>query len=405
MKKFATVFFYLGTFATSFGSLLFVMCVPAFFLKSGYLAETIGIAIGIHRFSGIAAIAWFSPHIDKFNSKKIIYLTEIFAAVASIVLLAAWYYREEFGLSIFLAFIGVRAISVGVQSTSRNRLIKLLSSDNLSREASFAIWLNKVTQGAHVLSALAAIPLVATGNLYMAIAIDCLTFLVGGGSAMLLPDIDSESEEKINIKRTNFITTISAFFKMHKTVFIQDMLLAVSVSGTILLMVKLSAGNSEYVIYFNLIFGICIWLSSIFAHNIKLRNYTAVYWVAIMVGYVLLIFYYNSGFRFVAYFIAYMGYWILYHKYTVEIQTKTPKDLIGATMAARGLVIAATLSVGELFGGYISRLIDIEFELGLRAAICFFVLCGLWLLRHQTEKYKVIHDGISLENRTNDHDR
>ncbi|MBL7670021.1 MAG: hypothetical protein JNM39_06015 [Bdellovibrionaceae bacterium] len=283
----------------------------------------------------------------------------------------------------FLFFVGLRALTVGVQSSSRSRLIKLLADENRSREASFAIWLNKVTQGAHVISSLVAIPLVATGNLFFAIAIDGLSFLVGGYSALLLPDVDTE--EKRNIQPSNILRSIATLIKLHKIVFLQDQLLALAVSGTILLMVKLSGGNSQYVIYFNLLFGSCIWLSSAFAHNLALRSRTVVYWLVMLVGFLLLTVSYQSDWRFVAYLLAYMGYWILYHKYTVEIQTKTPKELIGATMAARGLAVAVTLSVGELLGGYVNRLFDLKVELGIRAAICCLVVVGLLLARLKKE--------------------
>ncbi len=381
--NFSTRFFYLGTFVTSFGSLLFVMCIPAIFLKIGYSSEIIGIAVGIHRFSGIAASAWFGPGIDRFNSRMVVFYTEFFAAASAIGLIASWYYRDSLGLYPFLFFIGTRALTVGVQSSSRNRLIKLLSSENQTREASFAIWLNKATQGATVLSCLAAIPLVTSGNFLLAIIIDGLSFLVGGYSALMLPDVDST--EKRNIP-TNFIHSVAGLIKMHKTVFYQDQLLALAVSGTLLLMAKLSGENSLYVVYFNFLFGVCIWLSSIVAHNLPMRNRTIPYWIIMLLGYVLLSFSLDSFWRFAAYFLTYMGYWILYHKYTVEIQTKTPKEMIGAIMAARSLAIAVTLSIGELFGGYVTRLVSIKLELGIRAAVCFCVIAFLALTSLRAKK-------------------
>lgn len=371
-RKFYTTFFYLGTFITSFGSLLFVMSIPTFFLKAGYAAEIIGVAIGVHRFAGIAASAWFGPRIDTFNSRKVIFLTEFLAAFSSVLLIVSWSYRDVLGLNVFIFFIAVRALTVGVQSSSRSRLIKLLSNDNSTHEATLAIWLNKVTQGAHVISALVAIPLIASGNILIAIAVDGLSFLIGGYSAILLPDLDSGN--KVAPPGINIIKSILNLIRMHKSVFIEDQLLALAVSGSILLMVKLSGGRSEYVIYFNFIFGSCIWLSSIFAHNLNLRNRTKTYWLLLLVGYLLLLASYDSIWRFGAYLITYMGYWILYHKYTVEIQTKTPKELIGATMAVRGLLVAATLSVGELFGGYLTRFFDLKVELGIRALFCLIAL-------------------------------
>lgn len=374
-RNLSTAFFYLGTFITSFGSLLFVMAIPAFFLKAGYTPETIGLAIGIHRFSGIAASAWFSPSIDRLNSRRVIFFTEFLAAFSSLGLIAAWRYREAVGVFPFLIFVGIRALIMGVQSSSRSRLIKLLSSENQDREASFAIWLNKATQGAHVLSALVAIPLVASGNLFVAIAIDGASFLVGGYAALMLPDLDSG--EKHAGQPSNIVRSIIALAKMHRFVFLQDQFLALAVSGTILLMVKLSGGDSGRVIYFNVLFGICIWVSSVFAHNVNLRSHTVAYWLTLFLGYLLLTVSHQTVWCYGAYVLTYMSYWILYHKYTVEIQTKTPKELIGATMAARGLAMAVTLSVGELLGGHIARIFDLGVELGIRTGFCFVVAAGL----------------------------
>ena len=367
---------------------MFVMSIPAFFLKAGYAPEIIGIAIGIHRFSGIGASAWFGPSADRFNSRTVIFLTEFLAVFASLGLIAAWYYRDALGLYPFLLFVGVRALIVGAQSSSRNRLIKLLSNENLNREAGFAIWLNKVTQGAHVLSALVAIPLVATGNLFLAIVIDGLSFLIGGYSALLLPDVDAG--EKRSVQPSNILRSLATLVKMHKVVFFQDQLLAVAVSGTILLMVKLSHGNAEHVIYFNLLFGGCIWWSSIFAHDLDLRKHTLGYWLMLFFGYLLLTVNHQSGWRFAAYLLTYTAYWILYHKYTVEIQTKTPKDLIGATMAARGLAIAFTLSVGELLGGYVARFADLDVELGIRTAFCFIVVIGFLIAKLRVNNRRAV---------------
>jgi hypothetical protein len=375
----STTIFYLGTFITSFGSLLIVMCIPAFFIKTGYTAQIVGLAIGVHRFSGIAASALFGPRVDRYNSRNVIFTTEIFAALTSLCLVIAWYYREAAGLSAFLLLIGLRSFIVGVQSSSRSRIIKLLSMDNKEREAGFVIWLNKVTQGAHVISSLVAIPLVATGNLYIAIAIDGLSFIVGGSAALILPDIDSENKQAI--KSFNIFKAIFDLIKMHRSIFFQDQMLALAVSGTILLMVKLSGENANYIIYFNLLFGSCIWLSSIFVHNVNLRSQTTVYWFVILVGFSMLSSTYLSEWKFAAFFITYMGYWILYHKYTVEIQTKTPKEMIGATMAARGLAIAFTLSVGELFGGYITQIFNLKTELIGRATVCVFALSTILITK------------------------
>lgn len=385
LSNFSTVFFYIGTFITSFGSLLFVMSVPAFFIAYGYSSVIIGIIIGIHRFSGIIATAVFGPKIDRFNSQRVIFITEFLAALSSVGLISSWIYREVFGLWLFGFFVGTRALTVGVQSSSRNRLIKLLSNESESREASFIIWLNKVTQGAHILSSLAAIPLLASGNLVLAIMIDGISFLIGGYSAVRLPR-SLDAAEKNNISKINIIESMKNLIKVHRFVFLQDQLLALAVSGTILLMVKLSNGNSNYVIYFNIIFGSCIWLSSFFAHNSALRSRTISYWLILFLGYFLLTISFNSNWMFVSYFITYMGYWILYHKYTVEIQTKTHKAAIGATMAARGLAVAFTLSIGELLGGYITKLFDLKTELVLRTIICLLVLVFLGLHRYKQKK-------------------
>lgn len=360
------------------------MAIPTFFLSSGFSSEIIGVAIGVHRFSGIVATAWFGPQIDRLNSRKVVFVSEFLAAIASVGLIWAWNFRDSFGIWPFCVFIGVRALIIGIQSTSRNRLIKLISSENKNREASLAIWLNKVTQGAHVISSLVAIPLVASGNILLAILIDGITFIIGGISALQLPDLDVNDRHDTRI--LNLWGSFKSLVKAHKPVFIQDQILALAVSGTILLMVKLSGGNSANVIYFNLLFGSSIWFSSLFAHKINLRALTIPYWLMMLVGYVAMYAAQDSRLLFSAYFLTYMGYWILYHKYTVEIQTKTPKDRIGATMAARGLAVAITLSAGELLGGYVTRLFDLKTELILRALICLAVVVSFTFLSRKSTK-------------------
>lgn len=82
-SNFSTLFFYIGTFITSFGSLLFVMSIPAFFLSNGFSSALIGLTIGIHRFSGIISTALFGPQVDKFNSRNVIFFTELIAALTT----------------------------------------------------------------------------------------------------------------------------------------------------------------------------------------------------------------------------------------------------------------------------------------------------------------------------------
>lgn len=383
----STLFFYLGTFITSFGSLLFIMAIPAFFLSSGFSSEIIGIAIGIHRFSGIAASAWFGPQIDRLNSRKVVFASEFLAAFASFGLIWSWLYRDIYGIWPFCGFIGLRALIIGMQSASRNRLVKLISSDNQTREASLAIWLNKVTQGAHVISSLAAIPLVSSGNILLAIVIDGLSFIIGGVSALQLPDIDAG--DKRTVSGLNFLSSLSSLVKVNKLIFFQDQILALAVSGTILLMVKLSGGDSKYIIYFNLLFGSSIWLSSLVAHSSNLRALTIPYWMMMFAGFIIMYSTQDSKWIWPAYFLTYMGYWILYHKYTVEVQTQTSKDMIGAIMAARGLAIAITLSVGELLGGYATRIFDLKTELVLRGLLCLLVVILLGFFGRQLKKAQV----------------
>lgn len=359
------------------------MSVPAFFLKTGFGPEIIGITVGIHRFSGIAATAWIGPIIDRFNSRKVIIITELFAGLSSIGLVLGWSLLSNFGPILFLVFVGIRAISVGVQSSSRNRLIKIMSNENKHDEASMAIWLNKATQGAHLLSSLMAVPLMASGNFIYVIIIDGASFLIGGYSALLLPDVDKGGRE--SIYTNNILKALLNLIKQHRLTFIQDQLLALAVSGTILLMVKLSEGYSINIIYFNLIFGSCIWLSSIFAHNMKMRNHTLSYWLLILVGYATLYVSYGTRWQYISYFITYMGYWILYHKYTVEFQIQSKKESIGSVMATRGLAVACTLSLGELLGGYISNIFDVKSELIIRALICILAIIYISSMRKKAK--------------------
>jgi Zn-dependent protease with chaperone function len=185
------------------------------------------------------------------------------------------------------------------------------------------------------------------------------------------------------------ITSISNLIKKHHKIFIQDQLLALAVTGTILLFVKLSSGNSSYIIYFNLIYGCSIWLSSLVAHNTKMRNLSSPYWILMLIGFFFLSVSFDTGWRFLNLFVIYMGYWILFHKYTAEIQVNTPTDTIGSIIAARSLLMLFTLSVGELFGGYITRLIDLPTELMARGCICFFVLVYLWFSNKKLSKDKI----------------
>ncbi|NJM10011.1 MAG: MFS transporter [Bdellovibrionaceae bacterium] len=377
-------FFYLGTFLTSFGSLLFVMGIPSFFVQAGIPAAAVGITIAIHRFSGLVAGMWFGPQIDRFDSRRVILLTETLAAATSIGLILAWLNRDEIGLTLFWLCTGLRALAVGVQSTSRSRLIKLISGGNLTTEAGFAIWLNKVTQGAHALSALAALPLITYGRFEYAIVLDGISFLLGGAAAWALPDLEKNAQR--TQERLNIFGALAQLARIHRSVFVLDVLLSASVSGTILLMVKLSGQNPTQIIIHNLLFGLCIWFASLFVHNETLRRGHVVYWITIIAGFMGLMAELGELPNLVFYFCAYMGYWILYHKYSVAIQTGTPQQSIGAVMAARGLLAVVVLSSGELLGGYMQDAISLRLELSIRAGIGLLAVGSILVLQMKDAK-------------------
>lgn len=364
--------FYLGTFLSSVGSLLLVMTIPAFFIANAIPATSIALSIGIHRFSGIAAAIWFGPTIDHFNAKKVILVTELVAAIATAGLWFGWQTQPTYGLGLFWASLGLRALALGAQTASRNRLVKVLADSNETKEASYVIWLTKATQGAHVISALVALGMLSTGNLGLAILFDGFTFLLSGAAVWMLP-VNPQASPKT--QKRNLLSAFADFVRQHRDLVWQDGLLAVSVTGTILLMVKLSQSNPRHLIFLNLIFGACIWLSSIVAHRSQLRQHKNFYWSLLAAGFACLAMFSGNFLAVLAsFFLAYMAYWILYHIYTVDIQTKTPLEMIGGVVAARTVFVAVILSLGELLGSKITLYLSLNQELWVRFAVCIVAM-------------------------------
>lgn len=367
---------YLSTFVSSIGTLCFTMAVVSYLREMGFSVFDTSLLVGFTRLTSLLSMFVSGRWIDSVSPKKYLIGTEIAATVATLVLLHLWGSVHE-SYFLFVGWASVRAAVIAIQSGSRSRIMKDLSGEDLATNSRTATWLNQVTHGSIAISALISFYAVQTFDFRWLILFDGITFVICGVIIWWLP-IGSGRQE-LSVQK-GWFESFSDLYRFAPEVAKADLALAAGNAGLTMFLVRLSGPRPELVTFYLFSYGLAVWIAGSLVHRGVLRSRHISIWMAMGVGYILVgISRDHSIATFASLFFVYTCYWLLFHRYSGQLQHQTASGRVGGVMMARNVQMLAVLVIGEFAVGAVSNTASIEIDIGIRLAI--FIVFSVYLAR------------------------
>ena len=345
-------------------------------MKNNYPLWDISLVVGFNRLATVGCQFFFGDLADKFSSKKILILIQVFCAILAYFIWLLW----EEGANYFWYFVIVSSIRMGlvaVQNGPRGKLTKLFSTENLSSNLKTAAWLNKVTHGSFLVSSFLSVYLLTSHSFKQVIILDMVGFLLGGFLLLFI----NEEEQNDEPTKEGLLNKFYDLFKYAKKPAIHDLMLATSVTGLNMLTVRIVDGDHSKIPYFYAIYGLCVWLSGFFKGFTFFVQCNHLYWIGMGLSFGLVALLLNSNWLFVGILILYFSYWSIFHLITAQIQKDAPANKISGIVSARNILMLVVIATGEFAVGSIFSKISVGAELAIRATFClltfFFVMRSL----------------------------
>ena len=381
----ANIAFLIGTMASSIGSLTFAITASAVMLSSGYTLFEVGLFAAISRLSSLLSVFVFGERVDTWNPKKVLLITEAIGFAAAVGLAICWQSGKSL-YPFFLAFTAIRSLALGVQAPGRAKIAKLLAADGFQEQSRAAVWLNKVTHGAIVFAAALSWVFVTRFDVVWAIGFDMLTFLANGLLIWSFVSVDGGSAE---LAKPSLLRMFKILYARAPHTAILDLLLATSLCGVNTLYVRISDGDSALVPFFHAAYGIAVWATGFLFRWPRLQGLHTVLWLALSVA--------ISGLSFAAHDkllavpllgLVFVVYWLLFHRYSSQLQYASPPGEIAAVTSARIVQMTVVISIGEYLVGAWSNVVPIEIELRARALLPLVVFVALIFSRRRRANAK-----------------
>ena len=370
--------FYFGMLISSIGSFAFNLSLIAFMLKSGFPLWQASLIIGLQRLVPVLVVGIWGHITDNLPVRSTVVAAEGIAAIASLILLSIWSGPNTIYPLLVLVCI-VRSLAVFFQTGSRAKITKFLSNETYKENSKHAIWLSKATQGATLFGGVFAWVIIRYFNLETAIIFDGATFLLNGLIVLLLPRFEEKPEPLANWKQK-----FSDLFTLNRDAAILDILLAVSMMGTVIYQSRLAANNQSWMGLFQASFGLAVWVSGYLERGITSKLPTLPYWLTLGAAYLCLGQMQGpSILTLLFFFVKDLSYWIIFHRISSHIQVYTPTAKMGGVSSARSSIMISILASGEMMVGAWSGVLPIASESTMRALFAVCVAIGIFLVKRK----------------------
>jgi MFS family permease len=382
--------FYFGMLVSSVGTFAFSMALIAFMLQSGFPLWQATLIIGLRRFVPVVMTGIWGHLTDAVPARMTVAVAEGIAALTSIVLLLIWH-GSSTNYPLLVAIIVARNVVVAFQTGSRSKITKLLSDDTYKENSRHAIWLNKATQGATLLGGLFAWVIIKYANLEIAIMFDAATFVLNGATVLFLPDLEIKSAA---VYRATWSQKFNDLFRFNKKAVLLDIVLAISMMGTMAYMARLAGESQSWGGLFMASYGLAVWISGYLERGVTSKFPTFPYWIVLAGSFLVLgALSGPSVLMLFVFFVRDLAFWTIFHRISSHIQIDTPADRTGGVTSARYSIMTLILASGEVLVGAWAGVVPIAAESALRASIALAV--GLYLAIAGYKKV-VLHDRPAL---------
>lgn len=350
--------FYFGTFISSLGSQTFSIGLIAFMKAAGYSLWRIGFVIGAMQAANIFVTLLWGETADRLPPKKVVIWTEL----ASILIapLLAWSWAKGPDYFSWLLFAAVlRASILAVQAPGKNKIAKILSKHDSGSNAKRAIWLNKVSYGAIFFAAGLSWLAINFSQFLYVILFDAITFFINGLILLFCLQVPPNATST----GTRILKKFSDLYRYCGRFALADLLLTVALCGGNVFIVRFAGEKEEWIPIYLASYGLAIWTTG-FLQRIKwVQRQHALFWVGLAASFFLLANHPGEGVvTLLCLLISDHFYWLLYHKYSAQIQVDTPLEHMAAVSSARTVQMLAVIAIGEFAVGAWSGEVSVYWE-------------------------------------------
>ena len=366
------VLFYLGSFLSSVGSMTYLVSSMAFMAKMGVSISQIGLFVGCTRFFPLVVSVFYGDLADRVSARKLIVISELMAACASVGLVLAW---QPAGQSIFYftLFSILRGVFLIVQGPGKSRIAKEIAGSDFASNSRTAIWLNKVTHGSALFAAGLGWIAVKFLSIYYVLAFDLLTFFINGIFVwqLSLGDVGVAQADEM---RPNILRKFKDLYHFNPKVAVYDLVLAVIMCGANVFSARIAGPHDELIPLFLASYGLAVWTSGYLERSRFVSSLHLSVWVILGFGYITLGILANTGFGALGvYFICDSAYWTLFHRYSGQIQTQSPLERTASVFSARMIQMLIVLSIGEFVVGAWAEKLPVFWDAAWRGVACLLM--------------------------------
>jgi hypothetical protein len=379
--------YYFAVLLSSIGSLTFTISLVVFLAAGGPGAAFVGALIGAVRLAPIFVNLVFGDIGDHAPARRVVLLSELIAAILTLAMLATWRAGEQ-AFIWFAALCVLRGAVAATQQGSRAKISKLLSDGTFKSDSRHAMLLNKMTQGATIFAALAGWLVYRYGSLETAILIDATTFLIGGLVILLIPKSVDTISTPVNRGRGLITDKFANLYHFAPRAARLDLLLAFVSCGAAMFAGRLAASEPIWAAAIMGVYGAAVWVGGTIEAGIGRYIPESVAWLllgATLFGATLLS-ETNLVWTVAVIFIKDIVKWILFHRYSAEIQHKIPAQRIASAYSTRMFQISAVAAAGEMLVGWASTWLPLTYDGLLRGGVCAVVALYLFASRTRSEQ-------------------
>lgn len=372
-----------GTLLSSIGSRTFTISSMAFMKLSGYSLLQIGSVVASIRLVDFTTHILFGNVADRLNPRLIIITTEIAGAFLSVMLALAWSKGTNYYYT-FFSLLVIRSIVMGIQSPARSKIAKLYSDPSYQSNAQTAIWLNNATHGAMFFAAGFSWFSIKYLNFYWVIGFDFFTFLINGFLlySVLLPKISGTT--RID---GHFFQWFREFYSRNPKIGFYDLLLSIALAGGNIFTIRFTANREELIPIMLSSFGLAVWTAGYLEKKANISKYHSAIWLIFGTSFIMLsMFSENAFLTFMLFVMNDNCYWLLFHRYSVEIQAATRVENMASVSAARMIQMSAVLASGEFLVGWWQKFVPLFWEGAWRSIFCIIVALLAYFVKIEGKK-------------------
>ncbi len=362
---------YWGTLISSLGTFTFPGATIGIMTLMNFPLWQIGLLMGLTRLGTVIGSFFLGEMADKYNTKKVVIWTEVIAFFLSILLIISWHMGKNH-FWIFCGFVFLRFVVISVGGPGRNKLVKILSEEYKKSHFHSAVALNLATYGPVVVGSFLGFIAIKYLTYEWVLAFDALTFIING--YILLALVQYQSDDKKIGSDSGLFQKLRVYFS-HKQLAILDILLAIPFMGTNVLMSRLSGGFGYRVPLLLMTFGLAVFISSpLLKFSRSKVGHVAAYCNLVLAFIILSATHSSFSWVLTGVMLRNISYWYLFNLYTGTFQEREPSRSVASLFAARTFIGTAVLGIGEVIVGSFGELIDIQFDLGIRAILTALIL-------------------------------